>query len=312
MLSHLSEDDRQKHSPLLMSIAKAGANRGLAECQRLFKNEIWNCSVEDTRSHEGQLPIFIQRTLPSANRETAFLHAISSAAITYEITLQCARRKIPGCGCAETEKPSQVDNSNWKWGGCGDNIKFGKKVAKRFMDKLENGNDARTAFNLHNNEVGRRAVQAKLKRKCKCHGVSGSCNFKTCWKQLSTFEATGETLKRNYHTAEPVKFNNDKLQKQRKKRNRFVSSRDKHLVYLDSSPDYCVRNVTTGSPGMLGRACSSDTASLVKCRSLCSACNLRYRTVYRYKRIKCKCKFVWCCAVKCELCTVKYLLTTCE
>lgn len=48
-----------------MSIVKAGANRGLAECQRLFKNEIWNCSVEDMRSHEGQLPIFIQRTLPS-------------------------------------------------------------------------------------------------------------------------------------------------------------------------------------------------------------------------------------------------------
>lgn len=48
-----------------MSVAKAGANRGLAECQRLFKNEIWNCSVEDIRSHRGQLPIFIKRTLPS-------------------------------------------------------------------------------------------------------------------------------------------------------------------------------------------------------------------------------------------------------
>ena len=48
-----------------MSIATAGANRGLAECQRLFKNEIWNCSVGDMRSHRGQLPIFIKWTLPS-------------------------------------------------------------------------------------------------------------------------------------------------------------------------------------------------------------------------------------------------------
>ena len=97
-----------------------------------------------------------------ANRETAFLHAIGSAAITYEITLQCARRKIPGCGCAKIGKASQEDSSNWKWGGCSDNIKFGKKQAKRFVDKLENGNDARTAFNLHNNEVGRKVSQSSF------------------------------------------------------------------------------------------------------------------------------------------------------
>ena len=29
-------------------------------------------------------------------------------------------------------------------------------MTKRFIDKLENGNDARAAFNLHNNEAGRR------------------------------------------------------------------------------------------------------------------------------------------------------------
>ena len=33
---------------------------------------------------------------------------------------------------------------------------FREKETRNFIDKLEKGNDARTAFNLHNNEVGRK------------------------------------------------------------------------------------------------------------------------------------------------------------
>ena len=47
-------------------------------------------------------------------------------------------------------------NSGWQWGGCSDDIKFGEKETRRFIDKLEKGNDARTALNLHNNQVGRK------------------------------------------------------------------------------------------------------------------------------------------------------------
>ena len=91
----------------------------------------------------------------SATRETAFLHAISSAAITHEFTRQCSQKKIPGCKCGKTRKQPKA-NSGWQWGGCSDDIKFGEKETKRFIDRLENGNDARTAFNLHNNEIGRK------------------------------------------------------------------------------------------------------------------------------------------------------------
>ena len=91
----------------------------------------------------------------AATRETAFLHAISSAAITHELTLQCRLNRIPGCKCGKTRKQPKA-NSGWQWGGCTDDIKFGEKETRRFIDKLEKGNDARTAFNLHNNEVGRK------------------------------------------------------------------------------------------------------------------------------------------------------------
>ena len=91
----------------------------------------------------------------SATRETAFLHAISSAAITHQITFQCAQNRIPRCKCGKTRK-QPLGNRDWQWGGCSDNIKFGEKETRRFIDKLEKGNDARTAFNLHNNAVGRK------------------------------------------------------------------------------------------------------------------------------------------------------------
>ena len=73
-------------------------------------------------------------SLITATKETAFLHAISSAAITHEITLQCARNKIPGCRCGKT-KSRKRGNADWQWGGCSDNIKYGEKETRRFIDK---------------------------------------------------------------------------------------------------------------------------------------------------------------------------------
>jgi wingless-type MMTV integration site family protein 9 len=44
-------------------------------------------------------------------------------------------------------------------------------------------------------------VKSGLKTTCKCHGVSGSCAVRTCWKQLSPFHDTGRLLKFRYDTA---------------------------------------------------------------------------------------------------------------
>ena len=93
---------------------------------------------------------------------------------------------------------------------------------------------------------------------------------------------------------------------------RAVSAKDKKLVYLDSSPNYCVRNSTVGSPGMLGRICRGDEVSTDACKSLCNACGLRHQTIQEVKTTKCKCKFVWCCSVQCEECTSKFSVTTCK
>lgn len=43
----------------------------------------------------------------------------------------------------------------WLWGGCSDNVDFGERISKQYVDAFETGQDARAAVNLHNNAAGR-------------------------------------------------------------------------------------------------------------------------------------------------------------
>ena len=58
-----------------MKIMRAGLSRGLGECQRLYKDELWDCSFYN-KSVTGNLPDFVQRTLPYGKRSyNYFMHA---------------------------------------------------------------------------------------------------------------------------------------------------------------------------------------------------------------------------------------------
>lgn len=120
--------------------------------------------------------------LITANRETAFVHAISSAGVMYTLTRNCSLGDFDNCGCDDSrngqrgqrhvqtcvEMTSLVDSEakpvlpplagghGWLWGGCSDNVGFGEAISKQFVDALETGQDARAAMNLHNNEAGRK------------------------------------------------------------------------------------------------------------------------------------------------------------
>ena len=43
----------------------------------------------------------------------------------------------------------------WLWGGCSDNVDFGERISKQYVDAQETGQDSRAAVNLHNNAAGR-------------------------------------------------------------------------------------------------------------------------------------------------------------
>lgn len=59
-------------------------------------------------------------------------------------------------------------------------------------------------MNLHNNRVGREILKKNMRRECKCHGISGSCVMKTCWKVVAELERLAAVLKRKYANAAKV------------------------------------------------------------------------------------------------------------
>lgn len=85
-------------------------------------------------------------------RETAFVHAITSAGIAYTLTKNCSSGDFPDCVCDAQLTRRQL---GWEWGGCSDNFHFGSQVARHFLDTVEAGEDVRSMANRHNNEAGR-------------------------------------------------------------------------------------------------------------------------------------------------------------
>ncbi|XP_028514332.1 protein Wnt-8a isoform X2 [Exaiptasia diaphana] len=287
-----------------MESVRQGAKLGLSECKNQFMTEKWNCSVSFRNKRLTEMPIFVQSSLPLANRETAFVHSISAAGVTYRLTEDCRRGKFENCDCVQNKK------SKKDWGGCNDNVRFGDILARHFLDALEKNKKARSAMNLHNNQVGRKAVKATLKKECKCHGVCGSCSTKTCWKQLANFREVGKYLKEKYLKAKAVLIKNSKLMQ--KVSLVPVPKKERSLVFIDSSPDYCRFNAITGSLGVLGRVCYSDDPNYNRCNDICTSCGYKLKKKLIVRSVKCDCKFVWCCSVQCKKCMKLAAMTTCH
>ncbi|KAK7810925.1 hypothetical protein U0070_013579 [Myodes glareolus] len=297
------------------SSVAAGAQSGIEECKYQFAWDRWNCP-------ERALQLSSHGGLRSANRETAFVHAISSAGVMYTLTRNCSLGDFDNCGCDDSRN-GQLGGQGWLWGGCSDNVGFGEAISKQFVDALETGQDARAAMNLHNNEAGRKAVKGTMKRTCKCHGVSGSCTTQTCWLQLPEFREVGAHLKEKYHAALKV----DLLQGAGNSAagrgaiaDTFRSISTRELVHLEDSPDYCLENKTLGLQGTEGRECLRRGRALGRwerrsCRRLCGDCGLAVEERRTETVSSCNCKFHWCCAVRCEQCrrrVTKYFCSRAE
>ncbi|KAI8423776.1 hypothetical protein MSG28_012798 [Choristoneura fumiferana] len=121
-------------------------------------------------------------------------------------------------------------------------------------------------------KTNKKAVIKKSRVTCKCHGVSGSCSLITCWQQLATFREIGEQgagyhraysvsyyearrcckvgagrasgcgdyLRDKYEGATEVKVSRRGKLRLSDPRYRLPTAQD--LVYLEDSPNYCVRN----------------------------------------------------------------------
>ncbi|VDM43251.1 unnamed protein product [Toxocara canis] len=273
-----------------------GLNAAAQECQSQFADQRWNCSAK----HAG----FALPLLKIASRETAYVFALSSGAVSHALARACAQGNVPDCGCGSM--PTQPSR-HFIWAGCSDNVRYANSFGRRFMDAVDSHNtdDARSLMNLHNNRVGRKLLVNNLRRECKCHGVSGSCVTTTCWRTVPKLDCFASILKKKYFHASQVNVAPEgkslvlRVEKNTVRTGRYLrklrrSAARTELVYLDESPDYCKEDFANEVLGPRGRECGS------KCDTLC--CGHGYETIRTLVDEPCRCKFVWCCEVKCDTC----------
>ncbi len=97
------------------------------------------------------------------------MSAISSAGVVHAITRACSAGNLTECGCdSRYQRLGAADHSQptgqWHWGGCSDDVNYGVRFAKQFLDrqdklKFKETKHVRYLMSLHNNNMGREVRQ---------------------------------------------------------------------------------------------------------------------------------------------------------
>ena len=154
------------------------------------------------------------------------------------------------------------------------------------------------------------AVASQMVTACRCHGVSGSCTVKSCWKTMPTFLQVGDYLKKRYANSIEVLNRPKRKLRRRDKRMRKVPIPEDELVYVEKSPNYCRPDPEKGVLGTEGRECNRTSSGSDNCDLLC--CGRGYNTM-EYRNVeRCDCKFFWCCEVRCKTCEEVRDMHTCK
>uniref|UniRef100_A0A8B9K0E7 Protein Wnt n=1 Tax=Astyanax mexicanus TaxID=7994 RepID=A0A8B9K0E7_ASTMX len=291
---------------IMPSVAE-GIKLGIQECQHQFRGRRWNCTtIKDNLAIFGPV-------LDKATRESAFVHAIASAGVAFAVTRSCAEGTSTMCGCDSHHKGPPGEG--WKWGGCSEDAEFGVLVSREFADARENRPDARSAMNRHNNEAGRMTILENMHLRCKCHGLSGSCEVKTCWWAQPDFRLLGDYLKDKYDSASEMVVEKHResrgwVETLRAKYAFFKHPTERDLVYYEGSPNFCEPNPETGSFGTRDRVCNVSSHGIEGCDLLC--CGRGHNTRTEKRKEKCHCIFHWCCYVSCQECVRVYDVHTCK
>ncbi|CAI5449156.1 unnamed protein product [Caenorhabditis angaria] len=315
-------------NPFAIPFIARGVREAIRECETKFTMERWNCSSRDevTETKHGKFQDILGKTFRSGNKEAAFLTALMSASIVHSITKGCNTGNLTDCGCdskpgmqryiAENDGSTALNRDQFSWGGCSDNVPYGLRYARRFLDDFDQKEfeETKNVINLvrkHNNFVGREAIAQNIRRQCRCHGVSGSCEFKTCWLQMPKFAQVSDLLKKRYdHFSVQVTRKATKRLRRKERSERKIPLRGNEMAFVHRSPSYCERNDTAGILGTTGRECLHNSYNSESCDLLC--CGRGYNTRLEVRETQCECKFVWCCEVKCKTCTEEVAVHTCK
>ncbi|CAH1176104.1 unnamed protein product [Phaedon cochleariae] len=295
-----------KKPGLLHQIAR-GIALGQNECQYQFRFRRWNCTTAK-RS--------IKKVMLRDTRETGFVNAIIAAGITYQVTRACTKGEQIGCSCSKRKRKKnnkkkypQLPEGDWEWDGCGENIEFGIKKSKDFLDtRYKKRSDMKTLVKLHNYVAGRLAIKNYMRTVCKCHGLSGSCTLKTCTRKMPSFREVGNRLKERFDGAAKVIAGNDGRSFEPEgatiKRPGRVD-----LVYSEESPTFCDPDNALGSFGTRDRTCNDSSQGEEGCGILC--CGRGFVPRQEEVQVNCNCTFKYCCEVQCDVCNVTKKINMC-
>nr|ALO81631.1 Wnt10 [Penaeus vannamei] len=288
----------------LAGAAAIGLQLAVRECGRQFANHRWNCTALTTPTNNPHTAAIMAR----GYSESAFGHAITAAGVTHSVARACAAGRLHNCSCGMVR-----GKRAWKWSGCHDNTRFGARYSRHFLDVRERAKDMISFTHLYNNEVGRKLVRRNREVRCKCHGMSGSCEVRTCWKAAPDFRRVGDMLKEKYRKAKSAAsevFGNSANTASMYRPVRREISPDSPLLYVERSPTFCEVDGRLDVAGTEGRHCNRNSTGPDSCDSLC--CGRGYDQQRQKVSRKCHCRFKWCCHVTCQDCSEEKWISVCK
>ena len=107
----------------------------------------------------------------AGSREQAFVTALASASLTQSIAKSCSLGVSTKCSCGRL--PNTPPPGEFKWGGCGDDIRYGALFDRWFADGVflkRKKKSKKVMMNLHNNRAGRKvSAMSSSSRKIHTH-----------------------------------------------------------------------------------------------------------------------------------------------
>ncbi|KHN88521.1 Abnormal cell lineage protein 44 [Toxocara canis] len=267
--------------PAIAVAAYEGIQDSMAACREHMRFQPWDCSQVSTVLHEPPI-------LRLGTRETAYLWAMSSAGAAWGVSTACAQGWLAECACNGRDNAKE----NWEWGGCSYGVQFGIVTSRKLLTRSTSSRSPLRKLEKHNLKAGRLAVKKTLISSCKCHGVSGSCDQKTCWKKTADLASIAKHITNKMYKAKRLVEENP-------------HAKNAELVFVEESPDPCVTTRTTN------RVCNwrNETSSVGDCALLC--CGHAFKVSHELISYQCDCQFVWCCHLKCNTCLRHRWVSTC-
>ena len=139
-------------------------------------------------------------------------------------------------------------------------------------------------------------LQLGIMRVCRCHGMFGSCQAKTCKWTTRQYAEIAQSMSGKYKSAFAVSMNSHSGQLESVHPANNPTSDD--LVYSCDTPCTCHHNKDLGIPGTSGRKCNpTDTTAPNFCDCLCNG-----RGHYEVtKEESVECMLPYCCREECKV-----------